>query len=97
MAVMAPPLEEFSADDLLFELRAREESERAGEESLPDATESDEDGPELNPELDPQQKAGILKGGDVKDANVVVVLGADAAALVEGGGDGSTTTSTTGG
>jgi hypothetical protein len=36
-----------------------------------------------------------LKGGDVKDANVVVVLGADAASLVEGGGDGSTTTSTT--
>jgi hypothetical protein len=36
-----------------------------------------------------------IGGADVKDANVVVVLGADAAALVEGGGDGSTTTSTT--
>jgi hypothetical protein len=36
-----------------------------------------------------------LQGADVKDANVVVVLGADAAALVEEGGDGSTTTSTT--
>jgi hypothetical protein len=36
-----------------------------------------------------------IGGADVKDANVVVVLGADAAALVEGGGDGATTTSTT--
>lgn len=52
MAVMARPLEEFSADDLLLELRAREESERAGEESLPDVAESDEDGPELNAELE---------------------------------------------
>jgi hypothetical protein len=37
-----------------------------------------------------------LKGADVQDANVVVVLGADAAALVEGGGEGSTTTTTEG-
>jgi hypothetical protein len=36
-----------------------------------------------------------LQGADVKDANVVVVLGADAAALAEGGG-GSTTTTTEG-
>jgi trypsin-like peptidase len=52
MAAMASPLEEFSADDLLFELRAREESERAADESLPDVAESDEDGPELNPQLE---------------------------------------------
>ena len=61
---MARPLEEFSADDLLLELRAREESERAADESLPDVAESDEDGPELNPELesfDTQELAQALR------------------------------------
>lgn len=51
MTPMARAIEEFSADDLLFELRAREESQGAGEEALPGVTES-EDEPELNPELE---------------------------------------------
>ena len=49
---MARPLEDFSADDLLFELRAREEGARGGEEEPPDVAETDEDGQELNPELE---------------------------------------------
>jgi hypothetical protein len=47
---MARALEDFSAEDLLLELRAREESELRGEEELGDLAEGEEDEPELNPE-----------------------------------------------